>query len=132
MKRYFEELIPYDSKVIHLGSLLYKLCQPSGFTFQHLMTKLGTGNSTLPDDMSMAGYQSQIAVDYSSVVIESMSQRSHKAGLQFQQADVFKLDELYNVGSFDVAIDKGTLDAFLTNKRDQVSHAIALLSSGTV
>ncbi|TPX49968.1 hypothetical protein SeMB42_g00561 [Synchytrium endobioticum] len=96
LKSQFNEFIPCDSKILHLG----------------------TGNSTLPEDMADGGYQDQTAVDYSSIVIESMNRRPARRGLAYLEADVFQLDLRFASSSFDVAVDKGTLDAFLTHERD--------------
>ena len=41
--------------------------------------------------------------------------------------DVFKMDSLYSPQTFDVAIDKGTLDAFLTVKHDPWNPSKELL-----
>ncbi|TPX30579.1 hypothetical protein SmJEL517_g05883 [Synchytrium microbalum] len=97
LRPHLEELIPKFARIIHLG----------------------TGNSTLPEDMFDTGYHNQVAMDYSPVVIQSMKQRNlSRPGLEFIEADVFRLDSSFEAGSFDIAIDKGTLDAFLTSERD--------------
>ncbi|KAH6560868.1 hypothetical protein BASA50_005779 [Batrachochytrium salamandrivorans] len=80
---------------------------------------LGCGNSSLGEDMHHAGWTQIVNVDYSPAVIETMARRCDGlAGLTWQIADIFLLDELYPAGYFDYAIDKGTLDALLTVKHD--------------
>ncbi|KAJ2548478.1 hypothetical protein EV175_004812, partial [Coemansia sp. RSA 1933] len=78
---------------------------------------LGCGNSTLSGDMYMAGYQNILNVDYSDVVINQMRHRtSHMDKMSWEVMDVRSMplaDE-----SIDVAIDKGTLDALMSDKGD--------------
>ncbi|CZT45859.1 uncharacterized protein RSE6_06215 [Rhynchosporium secalis] len=57
------------------------------------------------------GYKHQINVDFSQVVINAMSTKYAALNQQWSFMDVRKLG--FKVGSIDVAIDKGTLDAFL-------------------
>ncbi|KAF2197842.1 hypothetical protein GQ43DRAFT_402232 [Delitschia confertaspora ATCC 74209] len=79
---------------------------------------LGCGNSSLPLDLYNRDYHNQICVDFSSVVISSMSSRySSLSSINWQVADVRTLTTSPTnpilPGSIDVAIDKGTLDAML-------------------
>ncbi|CZS96598.1 hypothetical protein WAI453_010042 [Rhynchosporium graminicola] len=72
---------------------------------------LGCGNSTLTSDLYSEGYKHQINVDFSQVVINAMSTKYAALNQQWSFMDVRKLE--FKDGSIDVAIDKGTLDAFL-------------------
>lgn len=97
LKPIFNQLIQKSDKVIHLG----------------------TGNSTLPEDMYKDGYFNQINVDYSEAVIEHMKERTQDMELmEWKLADIFNLNQSFDSKTFDVAIDKGTLDALLTVKHD--------------
>jgi len=59
------------------------------------------------------GYQNQLCVDFSTVVVELMSKTSAPdAGIEWQWADVRHMEEIPD-GSVDVAFDKGTLDAMI-------------------
>ncbi|KAG9278300.1 EEF1A lysine methyltransferase 4 [Astyanax mexicanus] len=95
--------------------------------FQHLLVQhvgrydsilmLGCGNSALSTDMCQAGYTSITNVDYSSVCVETMAQRhSDCAGLSWVCMDIRRL--AFPDASFDVVIEKGTLDAMLVDERD--------------
>ena len=55
------------------------------------------------------GYKSQVSIDFSPVVIEQMKARH--PDLDWRVMDVRKMD--FSDSSFDVAIDKATLDAML-------------------
>jgi len=64
------------------------------------------------------GYKSIVNVDYSSVIINKMRRRheSTRPEMEWYEADVRQLP--FETGSFDVAIDKGTMDAMMTTKGD--------------
>lgn len=74
---------------------------------------LGCGTSSLTADLFNLGYQRQCSVDFSPIAIEAMKTqyRDLGPGLEWRVMDVRKLD--LETQSFDVAIDKGTLDAML-------------------
>ncbi|KIY48139.1 S-adenosyl-L-methionine-dependent methyltransferase [Fistulina hepatica ATCC 64428] len=72
---------------------------------------LGCGNSTLSEDMWSDGYHDIVNIDYSSIVIEQMRRRH-----PWLEMDVRDLQ--FPDGSFDIAIDKGTMDAMMTLKGD--------------
>ncbi|KZP01579.1 S-adenosyl-L-methionine-dependent methyltransferase [Calocera viscosa TUFC12733] len=77
---------------------------------------LGCGNSTLSEDMYDDSYHRITNIDYSGVVIEQMTARhsEKRPVMTWIEMDVRHLD--FRDASFDVAIDKGTLDAMLTPK----------------
>ncbi|TVY88067.1 Endothelin-converting enzyme, partial [Lachnellula willkommii] len=74
---------------------------------------LGCGNSTLTADLHTLGYTHQLSVDFSQVVIEAMKLKYAALGAdtEWRVMDVRALE--MGDGSVDVAVDKGTLDAFL-------------------
>ncbi|KII87510.1 hypothetical protein PLICRDRAFT_112521 [Plicaturopsis crispa FD-325 SS-3] len=76
---------------------------------------LGCGNSKLSEEMWDDGYTNIVNTDYSAVVIEQMSRRhASRTGMSWHEMDVRALE--FEDGSFDVAIDKGTMDAMMTTK----------------
>lgn len=78
---------------------------------------LGCGNSTLSEDMYDDGYKNIVNIDYSPIVIERMRARNHnRPEMPWLVMDIRNLE--FEEGSFDVAIDKGTMDAMMTTKGD--------------
>jgi len=79
---------------------------------------LGCGNSTLSEDMWDDGYHNIVNVDYSAVLIEQMRERHSqiRPEMEWLEMDVRNLS--FQADSFDVAIDKGTMDAMMTAKGD--------------
>ncbi|KAK0552494.1 hypothetical protein OC846_002898, partial [Tilletia horrida] len=79
---------------------------------------LGCGNSGLSADMTADGYKNITNLDFSTVVISQMKERHPDQ--DWRVMDVRKLrehsDELGGSGSWDVIIDKGTLDALMAEK----------------
>ena len=67
----------------------------------------------MPDQLAERGYDDQLCVDFSPVVVEIMTER-HAAiqGIEWQKADVRDMDTVPS-DSVDVAFDKGTLDAMI-------------------
>ncbi|KIX96537.1 uncharacterized protein Z520_07803 [Fonsecaea multimorphosa CBS 102226] len=75
---------------------------------------LGSGDSTIPEDLSRRGYKDQLCVDFSPVVVDIMSKRHQDVGgITWKHADVRQMDEVLPSESVDVAFDKGTLDAMI-------------------
>ncbi|KAJ7464463.1 S-adenosyl-L-methionine-dependent methyltransferase [Mycena latifolia] len=75
---------------------------------------LGCGNAALSQDMYADGYTRIVNVDYSPVVIEQM--RARAPAMEWLEMDVRAL--AFADGSFDVAIDKSTMDALMAAKGD--------------
>lgn len=79
---------------------------------------LGCGNSTLTADMVADGYERITNLDYSSVVIDKM--RARYPEQDWRVIDVRRLnahaDSLGGTGTWDVIIDKGTMDALMAEK----------------
>ena len=78
---------------------------------------LGCGNSTLSPSMHSAGYTSIVNIDYSSTLISRMNARYPDQ--QWLTVDITELTHPKNLSllggkqSFDVALDKGTMDALM-------------------
>uniref|UniRef100_A0A8C5KKM5 EEF1A lysine methyltransferase 4 n=1 Tax=Jaculus jaculus TaxID=51337 RepID=A0A8C5KKM5_JACJA len=78
---------------------------------------LGCGNSALSYELFLGGFPNVTSVDYSPVVIAAMQARySHVPSLCWETMDVRTLG--FPSGSFDVVLEKGTLDALLAGERD--------------
>ncbi|KEY68193.1 hypothetical protein S7711_09104 [Stachybotrys chartarum IBT 7711] len=77
---------------------------------------LGSGDSTVPQDLAAIGYGNQLCADFSAVVVENMSKRHSDLGLsdsiRWEKMDVRRMDTIPDA-SIDVAFDKGTLDAMI-------------------
>ncbi|KAF7316464.1 Methyltransf-25 domain-containing protein [Mycena indigotica] len=79
---------------------------------------LGCGNSTLSQDMYDDGYKNIVNVDYSGVVVEQMRARHAEKRPELEWLEMDVRDLKFPDASFDVAIDKGTMDAMMTAKGD--------------
>ncbi|KAE9399951.1 S-adenosyl-L-methionine-dependent methyltransferase [Gymnopus androsaceus JB14] len=79
---------------------------------------LGCGNSKLSQDMYDDGYQNIVNTDYSSVIIEKMKERHGESSPSMDWYEMDVRDLKFDDASFDVAIDKGTMDAMMTAKGD--------------
>lgn len=77
----------------------------------------GCGNSALSYELFLGGFPDVTSVDYSSVVVAAMQARyAHVPTLRWETMDVRALD--FPSGSFDVVLEKGTLDALLAGEQD--------------
>jgi len=104
---------------------------------------LGCGNSSLSQEMYEDGYINITNVDYSTTVIQMMKSRhqSTSPSMEWQVMDVRDLK--FEDESFDVVMDKGTMDAMLAvdgslwnppeeavkNCTKEVSEALRVLKS---
>ncbi|ORX49492.1 S-adenosyl-L-methionine-dependent methyltransferase [Hesseltinella vesiculosa] len=91
---------------------------------QHIPNKdasiliLGCGNSTLGEDMYRDGYKNITNIDYSKTVVDNMKDRcADMPEMTWLEMDIRDLK--FDTESFDVVIDKGTMDALLTGVKDQ-------------
>ena len=75
---------------------------------------LGCGNAKFSEDLYDDGFHNIINVDISSVCIRQMAERNAETRpeMQFQVMDITNMNELES-NSFDLAIDKSTIDALL-------------------
>ncbi|KAF6789687.1 methyltransferase type 11 [Colletotrichum sojae] len=103
--RTFAALEPYFQK--HLFS------QRGPETSPRIM-HLGSGDSTIPADLSERGYKNQICLDFSTVVVDLMKEcHGPLGGIEWRWADVRDMPDAAPTGSIDVAFDKGTMDAMI-------------------
>lgn len=72
---------------------------------------LGCGNSELSEQLYDVGYKHLTNIDISETVVTHMNQRNaaRRPGLSFHRVDATQT--LYEDASFQVSLDKGTLDA---------------------
>ncbi|RXG57535.1 Methyltransferase-like protein 13 [Armadillidium vulgare] len=95
----------------------YEWCK-SYIEFKHLMKDhiqktdriliLGCGNSNLSEDLYKDGYENITNIDFSSVAIETASKKTQSK----------KMLLLFVPESFDVILEKATLDALLVDEKD--------------
>lgn len=85
---------------------------------------VGCGNSTLSADLYNVGYQSMVSIDLSDVAIRQMNQihGQDRPGLTFVKMDV--TDMTFEENRFSCVLDKGTLDAMMTNNDAEVQQTI--------
>ncbi|KAI0718817.1 S-adenosyl-L-methionine-dependent methyltransferase [Fomitopsis betulina] len=79
---------------------------------------LGCGNSKLSEEMYDDGYKHIVNTDYSGVVIEKMKHKYAETRPEMEWHEMNIRDLAFDSGAFDVAIDKGTMDAMMTAKGD--------------
>eukprot|EP00075_Anas_platyrhynchos_P030773 XP_027320026.1 EEF1A lysine methyltransferase 4 [Anas platyrhynchos] len=78
---------------------------------------LGCGTSTLSYDLHEGGYRDVTSIDFSPACIEAMRARySHCPGLRWAVMDVRSL--AFPDASFDVVLEKATLDVLLVDEKD--------------
>ncbi|GBM70722.1 Methyltransferase-like protein 13 [Araneus ventricosus] len=116
----FEWYGEYDS----LSEILDKYIHP-----RDKVLIVGCGNSKLSADLYDVGICDSISIDISAPVINQMKERYGKdrPKMHFDVMDVFKLT--FDDGIFSVVIDKGTLDALLVDKSQEVDERINTMFS---
>ncbi|XP_027731129.1 EEF1A lysine methyltransferase 4 isoform X3 [Vombatus ursinus] len=78
---------------------------------------LGCGNSALSYELLCGGFPNVVSVDYSPVVVAAMRDRyAHVPVLRWETMDARALS--FPNSTFDVVLEKGTLDAVLAGERD--------------
>ncbi|XP_068176000.1 eEF1A lysine and N-terminal methyltransferase isoform X2 [Antennarius striatus] len=89
---------------------------------QHKVLVVGCGNSTLSEQLYDVGYKHLTNIDISETVVTHMNQRNaeRRPGLTFQQVDATQTP--YEDGSYQVALDKGTLDALASEERGELAR----------
>lgn len=86
---------------------------------------LGCGNSTLGPDMYASNYHNITNIDFSPIVIENM--KSEYLTLSSMKWEVMDIRDIkYGNETFDIAIDKGTMDAMMCEKGSIWSPSEAL------
>jgi len=85
----------------------------------HRVLMLGCGNSKLSEDMYHDGFKNIVNNDFSETVISSMQAKYKETApeMEWKVMDVMDMQDFPDA-SFDVAIDKGTMDAIMCEKGD--------------
>ena len=91
---------------------------------------LGCGNAEFSEDLYDAGYKNVVNVDISSVVIRQMNERNRelRPEMEFLVMDICDMTP-FESNSFDIAIDKSTIDALLCGDDSFVKVAEMLKES---
>mmetsp|Transcript_30296 Transcript_30296/g.58235 ORF Transcript_30296/g.58235 Transcript_30296/m.58235 type:complete len:271 (-) Transcript_30296:131-943(-) len=97
----FEWYLRWDK----LAPIMHKLLQPAD-----RILHVGSGSSTLSEHMYTAGYTNAVNIDCSKTIIEAMRRRCADMTEMTWEVDDCRATA-FEDNSFDVAIDKGTLDA---------------------
>ncbi|KAE8234633.1 hypothetical protein CF326_g322 [Tilletia indica] len=92
---------------------------------------LGCGNSGLSADMAADGYSKITNLDFSVVVIDQMKEKHPEQDWRVMDVRELKehANELGGEGSWDVIIDKGTLDALMAEKGSVWSPSDSVLAN---
>lgn len=102
-----------------VGEVIERYLRPADRILQ-----IGCGNSTLADKLWDCGFRQVTSIDTDAGVIRDQSARNakHRPELQFLVADATKMP--FESSSYNVLLDKGTLDALYptTSNVDSESH----------
>ncbi|XP_068699197.1 EEF1A lysine methyltransferase 4-like [Montipora foliosa] len=97
------------------ADLKHLLCENVQKSDRILM--LGCGNSRLSEDMYNDGYRNITNIDFSPVVIENMTRKCRgMVDMQWMVMDITKLS--FDQSSFDVVLEKASIDALLVEEAD--------------
>uniref|UniRef100_A0A673U721 eEF1A lysine and N-terminal methyltransferase n=1 Tax=Suricata suricatta TaxID=37032 RepID=A0A673U721_SURSU len=93
-----------------------------GFFLQVLV--IGCGNSELSEQLYDVGYQDIVNIDISEVAIKQMKERnaSRRPQMSFLKMDMTQME--FADASFQVVLDKGTLDAVLTDEEEKTLQQV--------
>ena len=117
LKEYWEKFFTSRSSAfewygeyVDLCHILHKYLKPSS-----AILVAGCGNSRLSEGLYDAGYHCISNIDVSSVVIRQMKSKHQekRCEMKFIKMDVTEMD--FADSSFDVVLDKGTLDAIFSS-----------------
>ena len=88
----------------------------------HSILHLGCGNAELSEDMYDDGYRNMVNIDISKICIEEMTERNkHRLGMKWMVMDA--MDMKFEDETFDIVIDKSTLDAILCGNESFLNAA---------
>lgn len=81
---------------------------------------VGCGNSRLSENMYDVGMKNIINIDLSSIVIQQMSVKNkNRKEMQFLKMDMLNME--FEDSKFDAVVDKGTLDALMSDYSEKVT-----------
>ncbi|XP_007446827.1 PREDICTED: methyltransferase-like protein 13 isoform X2 [Lipotes vexillifer] len=104
---------------LELCGLLHKYIKP-----REKVLVIGCGNSELSEQLYDVGYQDIVNIDISEVVIKQMKERnaSRRPQMSFLKMDMTQME--FPDASFQVVLDKGTLDAVLTDEEEETLQQV--------
>jgi len=111
-----------------LGDIMAKFLKPESKTLM-----LGCGNSDMSEKMYRDGYHEIVNIDISEQLMQNLRQKQQAAMPKMQWLYMDATAMTFDTGSFDVVIDKGTLDAVEQNKPlvlGSIKEAHRILKSG--
>jgi len=119
-QRYTGDSVSFDWYLTHeeLEPFLTRHC-----SHQDDVLMVGCGNSKLSEEMCRAGYERIVNVDISVPVIEKMREQCKDLGMEWHVMDATSMK--FEACSFDLAVDKGTLDALKSVQDDRASALVA-------
>jgi hypothetical protein len=107
----------------HLKSHVTKFLRP-----EHRILIVGCGNSHFSASLYDDGFHNIVNIDFSGVVIEKMKQLNEsRPEMLWLEMDMCKL--AFEAGSFDVVIDKASMDALLVNEGNVWDPSTEVISS---
>jgi SAM-dependent methyltransferase len=130
----YDWLLTYHDLTATLLPLLEEACTATGKEPHELyVLVLGCGNSTFSADLYDGGYTNLVNIDFSATVIAKMASmhgdaRPLMAWREMDMLDMASLDQ----GSFDVVIDKATMDALMVDEKDSWAPSDSCLIDGRV
>ncbi|ELR51578.1 Methyltransferase-like protein 13, partial [Bos mutus] len=104
---------------LELCGVLHKYIKP-----REKVLVVGCGNSELSEQLYDVGYQDIVNIDISEVVIKQMKERnaSRRPRMSFLKMDMTQME--FPDASFQVVLDKGTLDAVLTDEEEKTLQQV--------
>ncbi|CAK8994685.1 unnamed protein product [Durusdinium trenchii] len=83
---------------------------------------VGCGNSAFSSELYAAGYLHITSIDISASAISKMQEQFNLPGMSWQVMDATAMS--FQDGTFNLAVDKGTLDAMMTSGSDEIAGAM--------
>ncbi|XP_005374908.1 PREDICTED: methyltransferase-like protein 13 isoform X2 [Chinchilla lanigera] len=104
---------------LELCGVLHKYIKP-----REKVLVIGCGNSELSEQLYDVGYRDIVNIDISEVVIKQMRERnaSRRPQMSFLKMDMTQME--FPDASFQVVLDKGTLDAVLTDEEERTLQLV--------
>ncbi|EHB17542.1 Methyltransferase-like protein 13 [Heterocephalus glaber] len=104
---------------LELCGVLHKYIKP-----REKVLVIGCGSSELSGQLYDVGYQDMVNIDISEVVIKQMRERNarRRPQMSFLKMDMTRME--FPDASFQVVLDKGTLDAVLTDEEEKTLQLV--------
>ncbi|XP_040840190.1 eEF1A lysine and N-terminal methyltransferase isoform X3 [Ochotona curzoniae] len=104
---------------LELCGVLHKYIKP-----REKVLVIGCGNSELSEQLYDVGYQDIVSIDISESAIKQMRERNatRRPQMSFLRMDMTQMD--FPSASFQVVLDKGTLDAVLTDEGEKTLQQV--------